>query len=123
MKGFCAFISQFVTPSFPPCEQVAVKPAFDPSLLRLRDEMGEGKRRMEGLAKEAGKKVYGQVKDADKKIKLDWRCVGVWVCGWKGSEGERGPKRANRLTCSLSHHMQRRASAPLPRDEEGPAGP
>ena len=59
--------------------QVAVKPAFDPSLLRLRDEMEEGKRRMEGLAKEAGKKVYGLLKDADKKVKLDWRWVGGWM--------------------------------------------
>lgn len=58
---------------------MAVKPAFDPCLLRLRDEMEEGKRHMEGLAKQAGQKVYGQVKDADKKIKLDWRWVGGFV--------------------------------------------
>ncbi|GAB5035154.1 dna mismatch repair protein msh-2 [Nannochloropsis oceanica] len=55
--------------------EVAVKAAFDPCLLRLRDEMEEGKRHMEGLAKQAGQKVYGQVKDADKKIKLDWSAV------------------------------------------------
>ena len=71
-----SFLTLFFSPSLSSL-QVAVKPAFDPSLLRLRDEMEEGKRRMEGLAKEAGKKIYGQVKDADKKVKLDWR----WVSG------------------------------------------
>jgi len=79
--------------------QVAVKPAFDPSLLRLRDEMEEGKRRMEGLAKEAGKKVYGQVKDADKKVKLDWRWVGGWM-----SEGGLQRMMTRQLTYTRPHH-------------------
>lgn len=79
--------------------QVAVKPAFDPSLLRLRDEMEEGKRRMEGLAKEAGKKVYGQVKDADKKVKLDWRWVGGWM-----SEGGLRWMTTRQLAYTRPHH-------------------
>jgi len=56
---------------------VAVKPSFDPLLLSLRDQMEALTRRMEDTARRASKDLYGQAKDADKRVKLDWRWVGT----------------------------------------------
>lgn len=52
---------------------MAVKPSFDPLLLSLRDQMEALTRRMEDTARRASKDLYGQAKDADKRVKLDWR--------------------------------------------------
>lgn len=52
-----------------------VKPAFDPALLKLRDQMQEGSRKMQTMAGA----MAGRLGLGEGRVKLEYRCVSVLV--------------------------------------------
>lgn len=52
--------------------QVQVKPAFDPALLALRDQMAEGTRKMQALAMDMSTRL-GLVSKGEGRVRLDYR--------------------------------------------------
>lgn len=55
-----------------------VKPAFDPALLKLRDQMQEGSRKMQAMAGA----MAGRLGLGEGRVKLEYRCVVLWKSVW-----------------------------------------
>ena len=65
-----------------PTTQVQVKPAFDPALLSLREQLSEGTERMQALAQQMATRL-GLVTKGEGRVRLDYRCVSVF-CVYSG---------------------------------------